>query len=45
MKAETPPEAFIGLLMHIRPHVDDIGWAKLARAVGMPLPAAPAHQP
>jgi hypothetical protein len=35
MKGEAPPEAFVGLLAHIRPHLDDNAWAKLARAVGV----------
>jgi hemerythrin-like domain-containing protein len=43
MKAEAPPEAFLGLLAHIRPHVDAKGWAKLARDVGLPQQAAFEH--
>lgn len=35
MKTQTPPEAFLGVLMHLRPHLDASGWAKLARAVGV----------
>ena len=35
MKAEAPPEAFLGLLAHIRPHLDDKAWKQLARAVGV----------
>jgi len=35
LQQHTPPEAFLGLLMHLRPHVDAGGWAKLARAVGV----------
>ena len=36
MKLQTPPEAFLGVLEHVRPHLDASGWAKLARAVGVP---------
>ena len=36
MKTQTPPEAFLGVLMHVKPHLDASGWAKLARAVGVP---------
>lgn len=35
MQAEAPPEAFLGLLAHIRPHLDDKAWKQLARAVGV----------
>jgi Hemerythrin HHE cation binding domain len=35
MKAEASPEAFMGLLAHIRPHLDDKAWKQLARAVGV----------
>ena len=35
MKSEAPPEAFLGMLAHIRPHLDDNAWAKLTRAVGV----------
>ena len=35
LQQRTPPEAFLGLLMHLRPHVDAGGWTKLARAVGV----------
>ena len=35
LQQRTPPEAFLGLLMHVRPHLDASGWAKLARAVGV----------
>ena len=35
MKSEAPPEAFLAMLAHIRPHLDDNAWAKLARAVGV----------
>ncbi|MEO8058234.1 MAG: hypothetical protein ABI671_07890 [Burkholderiales bacterium] len=36
MKLQTPPEAFLGVLEHVRPHLDATGWDKLARAVGVP---------
>lgn len=36
MKAGMPPEAFLGVLGHVRPHLDAAGWAKLAAAVGVP---------
>lgn len=36
MKAQMPPEAFLGVLMHVKPHLDAPGWVKLARAVGVP---------
>jgi hypothetical protein len=32
MQAETPPEALIGLLAHIRPHLDDKAWTQLSQA-------------
>jgi hypothetical protein len=35
MKAMAPPEAVLGVLTHVRPHVDPIGWAKLTRAIGV----------
>jgi len=35
MKAGMPPEAFLGVLDFVRPHLDDDAWAKLARAVGV----------
>jgi len=36
MKTQTPPEAFLGVLEHVRPHLDHAGWVKLTRAVGVP---------
>ncbi|MES1162930.1 MAG: hypothetical protein ABUL50_07690 [Rhizobacter sp.] len=36
MQMRTPPEAFLGVLIHVRPHLAASGWAKLARAVGVP---------
>lgn len=36
MKRQTPPEAFLGVLSHIRPHLDTTAWTKLSRAVGVP---------
>ena len=44
MKGEAPPEAFLGMLAHIRPHLDDNAWAKLARAVGVAQQPGSAHQ-
>ncbi len=35
MKAEVPPEALLGLLAMLRPHLDAAGWAKLAAAAGV----------
>jgi hypothetical protein len=32
MQAETPPEALMGLLAHIRPHLDDKAWTQLSQA-------------
>jgi hemerythrin-like domain-containing protein len=34
-KAQMPPEALLGMMRAVRPHVDDAGWAKLAAAVGI----------
>ena len=34
-KAQMPPEALLGVMTMLRPHVDDAGWAKLAAAVGI----------
>jgi hypothetical protein len=34
-RAGMPPEAFLGLLEHVRPHVDARGWCKLAAALGV----------
>lgn len=36
MKADMPPEAFLGVVDHIAPHLDPFAWAKLARAIGVP---------
>jgi len=36
MKLSTPPEAFLGVLEHVRPHLDTPGWTKLTRAIGVP---------
>jgi hypothetical protein len=39
MKTTTPPEALLGVLAHVQPHLDASGWRKLARAVGaVPVP-------
>jgi hypothetical protein len=35
MKTQMPPEALLGVLMHVRPHLDASGWLKLTRAVGV----------
>jgi len=35
MKNDAPPEAFLGLLAHIRPHLDESAWNKLQRAIGV----------
>jgi hypothetical protein len=35
MKAAMPPEAFLGIVEHVRPHLDQAAWAKLARAIGV----------
>ena len=35
MKAELPPEALVGVMAMLRPHLDPAGWAKLARAAGV----------
>jgi iron-sulfur cluster repair protein YtfE (RIC family) len=35
MKAELPPEALLGLMAMLRPHLDAPGWAKLAGAAGV----------
>lgn len=37
VKTMTPPEAFLGVLEVVRPHLDSTGWAKLAGAVGVPV--------
>jgi hypothetical protein len=34
-KAAMPPEALLGVMSVIRPHIDDKGWAKLAAAIGI----------
>ena len=34
-KAQMPPEALLGVMSVVRPHIDDAGWAKLAAAVGI----------
>jgi iron-sulfur cluster repair protein YtfE (RIC family) len=34
-QAQMPPEAVLGVLAVVRPHVDDTGWLKLAAAVGI----------
>ena len=35
MQTQTPPEAFLGLLAHLQPHLDASGWLKLSRALGV----------
>ena len=34
-KAQMPPEALLGVMRVVRPHLDDAGWSKLAAAVGI----------
>lgn len=34
-KAQMPPEALLGLMGVVRPHLDDAGWAKLAAAINI----------
>ena len=34
-KAQMPPEALLGVMSVVRPHMDDAGWAKLAAAIGI----------
>ena len=36
MKPQMPPEAFLGVVEHVCPHLDAVGWDKLARAIGVP---------
>jgi hypothetical protein len=35
VKAELAPEALLGLMTMLRPHLDAVGWDKLARAAGV----------
>ena len=35
-KRELPPEAFLGVVEHVRPHLDARGWDKLAAIVAAP---------
>ena len=35
MRHEAPPEAFLGVVRHVRPHLDDSAWRKLAPAIGV----------
>lgn len=35
MRAEAPPEAFLGVVSHVRPHLDDAAWQKLAPTIGI----------
>ena len=41
MKAEAPPEAFLGLMAHIRPHLPLKSWAQLAQELGLPNQVQP----
>jgi len=34
-KAQMPPEALLGVMSVVRPHLDGAGWAKLATAIGI----------
>ena len=39
-KEDMPPECFLGVIDHVRPHIDARGWDKLAAALGIaPRPA------
>jgi hypothetical protein len=35
VKAEAPPEALVGLMAMLRPHLDASGWSRLAAAAGV----------
>ena len=35
-KTLMPPEAFLGILAHLQPHMDAAGWSKLTASVGVP---------
>ena len=35
MRSEAPPEAFLGVVSHVRPHLDDTAWHKLAPSIGV----------
>lgn len=37
MQQKMPPEAMRSVLENVRPHLDDRGWHKLSRALGLPL--------
>jgi hypothetical protein len=39
IRATNPPEAFLGLIEAIRPHLEPQAWVKLARDLGLTLPA------
>ena len=41
IKADAPPEAFVGLMAHIRPHLTGKTWAQLAQDFGLPNEAHP----
>ena len=41
MKADAPPEAFMGLMAHIRPHLTSRSWAQLAQDFDLPNEAHP----
>jgi hypothetical protein len=36
-KTAMPPEAFLGVLAHLQPHMDAPGWSKLTTAVGVSI--------
>lgn len=42
MQQQLPPEAMRGVLETVRPRLDDRGWHKLARALGLPAAGAEA---
>lgn len=35
IRAEAPPEAFLGVVRHVRPHLDAAAWGKLAPRIGV----------
>jgi hypothetical protein len=41
MKSEAPPEAFLGVLDIVRPHLGEQAWKQLLRAVGVMWPLRP----
>jgi iron-sulfur cluster repair protein YtfE (RIC family) len=41
MKADAPPEAFLGLMAHVRPHLSKKTWVQLAQDFAMPRGVQP----